>query len=547
MPTVTRSDCTEVTLTETITIEYDSSTGLFFPKLTSVKVAFAACKGINNRNNDLWAYMARLYYQGDITPQQFGLAGRVITNESNCGLSTTKYQLNKLSLTTGYDHDVSTWTNVAGREALKLRETYGHQAFVKSLTPDASAGHYGVIYRACASCTRTHMKIYYRRKTPIPDSFNLLSNILYDRSNGSNFNVWNVDFSLHSTYEDAILGANAWSCPGGTFNYDQTFYGECSPSGTRVSGQRSLFHPGWDSEKTDVAYYVNRAEDDASALQVIPTTPIVGGYNFYGSGIAFENPSDGTMYMSGSGGDIWNQVDDFNYWSETESDDHRNVIVRASGLSGMYYTAPQSWAKTGIMIRSTLDGNSPHYSLFLTGTQGVCFQGRMSTNAWSSHWGCVNAGTKAAWLKVEKRGDIFTSFTGNQSVVGDPSTITWTQVHTVKIPAFIVGQSYQIGLAVSSANYYPLEATFSNFVSQMATLPPTFSPTSFPTRAPTNSPTLVPTRVPTNKPTVAPTTAKPTTAKPTMRPSTAKPTLKPTTAKPTLKPTTAKPSTGKPV
>ena len=546
MPTVTRSDCTEISLTETITIEYDSSTGLFLPKLTSVKVAFAACKGINNRNNDLWAYMARLYYQGDITPQQFGVAGRVITNESNCGQSTTKYQLNKLSLTTGYDHDVSTWTNVAGREELKLHETYGHQAFVKSLTPDATAGHYGIIYRACASCTPTHRKIYYRRKTPIPDSFNLLSNILYDRNNGSNFNVWNVDFTLHSTYEDAQSGENAWSCPGGVYNYDQTFYGECSPSGAKVMNQRSLFHPGWDSEKTDVAYYVNRAEDDASGLQIEPTTPIAGGYNFYGSGIAFENPADGTKYISGAGGDIWNQVDDFNYWSESESDAHRNVIVRASGLSGMYYSA-NGWAKTGIMIRSNLDANSAHYSLFLTGSQGICFQGRKSTNAWSDHWGCVNAGTKAAWLKVEKRGDVFTSFSGNQAVVGDPSSITWTQIHTVKIPAFLPGLPYQVGLAVSSANYYPVEATFANYESQLATLPPTFAPTPFPTRAPTNSPTSAPSRLPTAKPTTAPSTVKPTTSKPTLKPTSAKPTLKPTTAKPSTAKPTAKPTTGKPV
>ena len=78
MPTVSRSDCTQVDLTETIKIDYDGTT--FSTQITHIDVNFNACRGVNNRNNDLWAYMARLYYQGDISPEQFGKAGRIITN-----------------------------------------------------------------------------------------------------------------------------------------------------------------------------------------------------------------------------------------------------------------------------------------------------------------------------------------------------------------------------------------------------------------------------------------------------------------------------------
>jgi hypothetical protein len=68
MPTVTRSDCTQIDVVESFVIDYSSTSGNFTSKLTSVDVNFNACQGINNQNNNLWAYMARLYYQGDITP-----------------------------------------------------------------------------------------------------------------------------------------------------------------------------------------------------------------------------------------------------------------------------------------------------------------------------------------------------------------------------------------------------------------------------------------------------------------------------------------------
>ena len=68
MPTVSRSHCTQVDLTESIEISYDAERNTFDSKLTSVHIDLNSSRGINSQNNDLWAYMAHLYYQGDITP-----------------------------------------------------------------------------------------------------------------------------------------------------------------------------------------------------------------------------------------------------------------------------------------------------------------------------------------------------------------------------------------------------------------------------------------------------------------------------------------------
>mmetsp|Transcript_31451 Transcript_31451/g.57611 ORF Transcript_31451/g.57611 Transcript_31451/m.57611 type:complete len:1535 (+) Transcript_31451:73-4677(+) len=450
MPTVSRSDCTQVDLTETITITYDADNKAFDSKLTSVHIEFNACQGIDNRNNDLWAYIARLYYQDDITREQFGEAGRIITN-TNCDQANL-HQLNKNSLTPGYDHDTDEWTRVAGRDSMHLTDPYGHRAFTRSLVPstgDPDNTHYGIIYRACQSCVATHMKIFYRRKKPVPDELNLQYQVLYSGSKHTN-NVWNVDFSIHSTYEDALNNVNPWECPGNNFDYRYTFYGRCSPDGTGVNNQHSRFHVA--GERNDVAYFVNKPEDDG--LQIEPTNIIKG--REYASGMALKDPTDGTIYMTGAGREIGWVRDDFNYLSEEVDGDH-TAIVHVGSIS---VPQPHAWSKSGIIFRSGLESNAAYYGLFLTGSNGVCFQGRMYVGSYYSHFGCVQAGIKEAWIKVEKQLDMFYSFIGAQETEGGP--ITWTQIHSREIAA-IGEDSYQVGLGVASRMSFAQEVLFKGY------------------------------------------------------------------------------------
>eukprot|EP00580_Thalassiosira_gravida_P013233 CAMPEP_0201683418 /NCGR_PEP_ID=MMETSP0494-20130426/52117_1 /ASSEMBLY_ACC=CAM_ASM_000839 /TAXON_ID=420259 /ORGANISM="Thalassiosira gravida, Strain GMp14c1" /LENGTH=981 /DNA_ID=CAMNT_0048167195 /DNA_START=200 /DNA_END=3143 /DNA_ORIENTATION=- len=420
MPTVSRSDCTQVDLTETFTITYNADAKTFESKLTTIHIDFNSCRGINNRNNDLWAYIAKLYYQKDITKEQFGEAGRIITN-TNC-FEATNHELNKHSLTPGYDHDVNEWTRVAGRESMYLVDPYGHRAFTRSLVPstnDPDNKHYGIIYRACQSCIPTHKKIFYRRKTPVPDGLNLQYQVLYYSSSSRvTGNFWDVDFSLHSTYEDALNNVNPWKCPNNSFNYHYTFYGRCSPDGTGVNNQHSRFHVA--GERNDVAYFVNKPEDDG--LQIEPTNIIKG--REYASGMALKDPTDGTIYMTGAGSEIAWDRDDFNYLSEEVDGDH-TAIVHVGSISS---PQPHAWSKSGIIFRSSLETNAAYYGLYLTGSNGVCFQGRMQVGTYYSHFGCVQAGIKEAWIKIEKQLDMFYSFIGAQETEGGP--ITWTQIHS---------------------------------------------------------------------------------------------------------------------
>ena len=62
MPMATRSDCTQVDVTEDYSVVYDGES--IEATMDKVEVDFNACQGKNNRNNDLYAYHHRLYEEG---------------------------------------------------------------------------------------------------------------------------------------------------------------------------------------------------------------------------------------------------------------------------------------------------------------------------------------------------------------------------------------------------------------------------------------------------------------------------------------------------
>jgi len=476
MPTVSRSDCTQVDLTETVKITYDPDDAEtpFTSKITHVDVDFNACQGINNRNNDLWAYMARLYYQGDVTPQQFGEAGRIIT-DNGCH-EATKFQLNSIGMSVGYHHDAATWTKVAGRDAMFDSHPYGTTAFNTvlfdhSLTKDT----HPIILRTCPYCRESHQKIYYRRLTAAPAGFDILNNILrYRHSNPATGNKWKEDFTLHSTYEDAVSGANPWQCPNDAFNYHAMFDGECSPSGARVRDQYSIWwHSG---PQQDVAYFVNAPDgagvdhsDSAAATLLGAQYSHANLGNPTHTGRVLVRNSDGAILMSGSGHDIWGQKDYGHYLSEPYTGDV-DVRVHVSAFTGI----ARSWAKAGIMFRGDGGGSAPHVFAILSGNEGVLLQARRSEGGHSNTAGSTHRETprqKSSWLRLVKHGDRATFYWKNAE------DDEWVE-HASQIIRF-PEDAFRVGLAVSSQhNSYVSEAVFEDY---------TVGPLAVPTPSPTGS------------------------------------------------------------
>ena len=72
----------------------------------------------------------------------------------------------------------------------------------------------------------------------------------------------------------------------------------------------------------------------------------------------------------------------------------------------------ETWSKAGVMIRSTLDANSSHAMIIVSGAHAVSMQRRPVTGGVSSHNGIDNPGPTGAatYLKMVRQGTQFTGF-----------------------------------------------------------------------------------------------------------------------------------------
>ncbi|KAL7464556.1 hypothetical protein ACHAXS_004891, partial [Conticribra weissflogii] len=450
MPVVSRSDCTQVDLTEEFKMVFDGDK--FEVAVTKSEISFNACQGINNRNNDLWAYAARLYQEGKITNEQFGKIGRVITDDG-CDVAV-QYELEKAGLTRGYSYDDSIWTKVAGKGVLYEEHPFGREAFNTASFVHSLTAPTPILKRGCADCEPTHRVIYYRRLTPISKyNFDLLDNLLYRRDNGGGDNVWGEDFTMHSTYEDAVSGSNPWKCPNNAYNYGAGFPGDCSPDGTKVGSQEVI----WDwSRHPDAAWFVNKPTDEG--LVEFDTRQRSGAWSDVDIGaVGIEGKTmvdeSDRYHISGSGNDIAWQKDEFRFLSQQRSGDLQ-VDVHVAAFTNTEY-----WSKAGIMLRSNFDDDAEHAFVYLTGDGFVYYQGRKSKGA--SHfsnnqvndYGVVTNG--AVWLRLVKKMETIEFWKSSDG-------ISWVLHASAEI--LFPEDTFQVGLAVTSHNNGRLsEATFENY------------------------------------------------------------------------------------
>ena len=157
----------------------------------------------------------------------------------------------------------------------------------------------------------------------------------------------------------------------------------------------------------------------------------IGDVGYTGNAVFAE----GTWTIEASGNDIWNTTDEFHYAYQPLSGDGQ-IIARVVSIENT-----NSWAKAGVMIRETLDGNSKHAMMVVTSGNGTAFQRRTSTGSSSSH----TAGSSVPapyWVKIIRSGDILTGYES-------PDGSIWTEVDNVSIS--MVTDVY-VGLAVTSHN-----------------------------------------------------------------------------------------------
>jgi hypothetical protein len=145
--------------------------------------------------------------------------------------------------------------------------------------------------------------------------------------------------------------------------------------------------------------------------------------------------SSGTFTVKGSGADIWGSGDEFQFAYKTLTGDG-SIVARVSSLQ-----AVSSWSKAGVMMRETLTAGSKHVSMFVSGSNGLAYQRRLSTGGTSTSTS-GGSGSAPYWVKVTRSGSTFKAY---KSTDGS----TWTLIGSDSIN--MVSTIY-VGLAVTAHN-----------------------------------------------------------------------------------------------
>ncbi len=166
-----------------------------------------------------------------------------------------------------------------------------------------------------------------------------------------------------------------------------------------------------------------------------------------------EGP-EGTYTMTGAGADIWAvngiEADEFHFaWKALKG--AGAITARISAIENLADdTELHPWAKAGLMIRESLDPNSAHALLAVTGDQGIAFQYRPGDGQTSiNDTQLPSVSQRPHWLSLERE------FSGRMAayhandVNGVPDT--WTQLGSADVP---MEADVYIGLALTSHQRY---------------------------------------------------------------------------------------------
>ena len=230
----------------------------------------------------------------------------------------------------------------------------------------------------------------------------------------------------------------------GTVSAGVTTYGD-----TGLSASTQYYYRVRATNAAGDSAYAAEANATTSAGSGSPGLPAGWTGSDVGSpGVAGSTTYDsasGTYTVAGSGGDIWNTSDQFQFSNRDTSGDTTVVAKLAS------FTNAGGYAKAGVMIRAGLAAGDPYALMEVGGSGQINFQWRTSSGAAAIQQGWITSA--ARWLKIVRVGNVFTG-----SYSGDGST--WTQFATATIT---MTAAVKVGLAVTAANNTQLAtAAFTN-------------------------------------------------------------------------------------
>jgi beta-galactosidase len=178
----------------------------------------------------------------------------------------------------------------------------------------------------------------------------------------------------------------------------------------------------------------------------------------------------GQFTISGSGSDIWNNEDAFQfvyvYITNLTTCDIRADVISVEDTD--------SNAKAAVMIRETLDADSTHALVDVEPSAGIEFLYRTNTGGYTS--AATTSGTPPNWVRLTLTNSIFNGYCSSDG-------INWTLVGTASIT--MSGNGAYVGLAVCAHDNSVLNTSVLDYVSA-AFLPVITPPTLAAIANPTN-------------------------------------------------------------
>ena len=164
--------------------------------------------------------------------------------------------------------------------------------------------------------------------------------------------------------------------------------------------------------------------------------------------------TNGVFVVSGSGFDIWDPRDAFQFVYQPWVGDGE-IIAQVTGL-----LETDGYAKAGVMFREVLLGGSRHALMLVTASRGTGFQRRLDPDG-TTTWTASTSDTVPYWLRLTRSGNLFSAY-------GSTDGISWTLAGSDTIT---MSNAVYVGLAVTSHNDSQLTTSTLDNVSVSSPVP----------------------------------------------------------------------------
>jgi beta-glucanase (GH16 family) len=243
----------------------------------------------------------------------------------------------------------------------------------------------------------------------------------------------NYPAGRHSVYQGVVKQSNAWHTV--TFTYASS--PDASTLDSEVNRFVFLFEPGTSSGNT--FYFDNLRALDLVSTENPPNPPVGLPAPWVSSDLGAVTPAgeathaNGTFTIKGSGSDIWNDSDQFQFVNQSITG-NAEIIAKVNSLGNT-----NTYAKAGVMFRETLTPTSKHAMTDASAGAGIEFLSRDTTSGATIFEGTGGAAPK--WVRLVRSGNVFTSYASDNGT-------TWTQIGTPR--TIVMANTIYVGMAVTS-------------------------------------------------------------------------------------------------